>query len=55
MGTSRIYNIFMGIIEIIPAVLLLHKRTRFLGGLIAFVVLTNVFLSSRNILTKIAG
>jgi hypothetical protein len=44
MGTSSSYNTFMGLIEVIPAFLLLHHRTRLLGGLIALGVLGNVFM-----------
>lgn len=43
MGTSASYNTFMGLSEVIPAILLLHNRTRLLGGLIALGVLINVF------------
>lgn len=42
MGVSRSYNIFMGCIEIIPALMLLHNRTRTLGLFILFGVLLNV-------------
>lgn len=42
MGTSASYNTFMGLIEVIPGFLLLHHRTRLLGGLIALGVLVNV-------------
>lgn len=42
MGSSSSYNTFMGLSEIIPAFLLLHHRTRLLGGLIALGVLVNV-------------
>ena len=42
MGTSSSYNTFMGLLEVIPAFLLLHHRTRLLGGLIALGVLVNV-------------
>lgn len=44
MGTSRSYSIFAGIIEVIPAFLLFSKRTRLLGGIIAFGVLLNVWM-----------
>lgn len=44
MGTSASYNTFMGLIEIIPALLLLHHRTRLLGGFIALGVLVNVLM-----------
>ena len=42
MGTSRSYNIFMGILEVAPALFLLFKKTRPLGLLIAIPVLINV-------------
>lgn len=42
MGTSYSYNLFMGIAEIIPAILLLIPRTRMLGALMAVGVLFNV-------------
>ncbi|NVK65551.1 MAG: hypothetical protein HWE22_13245 [Flavobacteriales bacterium] len=42
MGTSSSYNTFMGLSEVIPGILLLHHRTRLLGGLIALGVLINV-------------
>ena len=42
MGSSHSYNVFMGLIEIIPGLLLLSKKTRALGALIATAVLTNV-------------
>ena len=44
MGTSYSYNVFMGIIEIVPALLLFFKRTRMLGSLISLGVLINVFM-----------
>lgn len=44
MGTSKVYNYFMGLIEIIPAILLLFSRTKEIGGTIAFMVLLNVFM-----------
>ena len=44
MGSSYSYTVFSGIIEIIPALLLLFKRTRLLGALIAFMVLLNVVM-----------
>ncbi len=42
MGVSRPYNIFMGLLEIIPACLLLFKKTRTLGLLISIPVLINI-------------
>ncbi len=42
MGTSRPYNIFLGLLEIIPAVLLVFKRTRVVGLLTALPVLFNI-------------
>ena len=44
MGTSYMYSVFSGVIELIPAVLLLFKKTRLLGGVIAFAVLVNVVM-----------
>ncbi|MFT5858053.1 MAG: hypothetical protein ACI865_000137 [Flavobacteriaceae bacterium] len=43
MGSSGSYNTFMGVIEILPGLLLLWKRTRLIGALIALGVLVNVF------------
>jgi hypothetical protein len=43
MGSSKLYNYFMGAIEVIPALLLLFRSTRILGGLISLMVLINVF------------
>ena len=43
-GASKSYNIFGGILEITPGILLLFKRTQSLGALIAIAVLTNVLL-----------
>jgi hypothetical protein len=42
MGVSRSYNLFMGIMEVIPALLLLFHRTRILGAFIATGVFINV-------------
>ncbi len=44
MGSSYSYNVFMGIIEVVPACLLLFRRTRKLGGLISLAVLINVLM-----------
>jgi hypothetical protein len=44
MGTSHSYSIFAGVIEVIPAVLLLFRKTRILGAFIAFAVLLNVLM-----------
>ncbi len=43
-GYSRGYQIFLGWGEVIPAVLLLFRRTALLGALLMFVVMLNVFL-----------
>jgi uncharacterized membrane protein YphA (DoxX/SURF4 family) len=43
-GYSRGYQIFLGWGEVIPAALLLFRRTTLLGALIMFVVMLNVFL-----------
>ena len=42
MGTSRGYSIFLGVAEILAATLLLFRRTRLVGGLIAFGILINI-------------
>jgi hypothetical protein len=42
IGSSRSYSIFLGIIEIIPAMLLLFRKTSFIGSLIATGVLLHV-------------
>lgn len=44
MGTSYSYSVFAGLIELIPALLILFKRTRLLGALIAALVLVNVLM-----------
>lgn len=43
MGSSYTYNLFMGFIEVIPAILLIFKNTRSLGLILSFGVLLNVF------------
>ncbi|MGI4871849.1 MAG: hypothetical protein ACRYFX_11820 [Janthinobacterium lividum] len=42
MGASRSYSVFAGLLEVLPAALLLFRRTRLLGGLLAVAVLANV-------------
>ncbi|HTF05067.1 MAG TPA: hypothetical protein VK826_13660 [Bacteroidia bacterium] len=42
MGTSYSYSVFMGLIEIIPGILLLFRRTTVAGAIIAVMVMTNV-------------
>lgn len=44
MGSSYSYTVFSGIMELIPAVLLLFRKTRLLGALIAAAVLSNVVM-----------
>jgi hypothetical protein len=44
IGTSYSYNLFLGVVEIVAGVLLLHKKTRFFGALIAVGIMTNVFM-----------
>ena len=44
MGSSYHYSVFSGLIELLPAILLLFKKTRLLGGLIAMAVLVNVVM-----------
>jgi uncharacterized membrane protein YhaH (DUF805 family) len=42
MGASRPYTVLAGLAEVVPALLLLFRRTRALGGLLALGVLLNV-------------
>ncbi len=42
LGYSKGYNLFMGLSEFIGGILLFHKRTRLLGGLILVPVTTNI-------------
>jgi len=42
IGVSHSYNVFTGLAEVIPAILLLFKRTRILGLLWSAVVLINI-------------
>lgn len=42
MGSSYSYNVFMGLLEIIPGLLLLFRKTRTVGLLIASGVLANI-------------
>lgn len=44
MGISPVYAVFSGIIEIIPALLLLSRRTSALGAFIATMVMVNVVM-----------
>lgn len=44
MGSSYSYTFFGGIMEVIPAVLLLFKRTRRLGAVLAFFVACNILM-----------
>lgn len=44
MGTSKAYLIFMGLIEIIPAILLLFRKTRLFGLVILLLVMGNVLM-----------
>ena len=44
MGLSRGYNVFLGIVEIIPALLLLYYRSRTIGLIILAMVLLHVFV-----------
>jgi len=44
MGTSHSYSVFSGIMEVVPAFLLLFRKTRILGAFIAFFVLLHVFM-----------
>lgn len=44
MGISKSYKFFSGLMELIPGLLLLSRRTSTLGGLIALPVLINVLM-----------
>lgn len=44
IGTSRSYNLFLGIIELLAAGLLLFKRTRLMGALAAWLLMINVVM-----------
>ncbi|KOY86880.1 hypothetical protein AD998_12650 [bacterium 336/3] len=44
MGLSRPYTIFAGLMEIVPAILLLFRRTQLLGAILLFLVLANVWM-----------
>ncbi len=42
MGTSHFYNVFLGSLEVLAAILILIKRTRLIGLLMSFAILLNV-------------
>lgn len=42
MGSSYSYSVFSGLIEVIPAILLLFRKTRLIGALITMAVIVNV-------------
>jgi hypothetical protein len=42
MGASHSYSLFAGLLEVLPALLLLWGRTRLVGGILALAVLANV-------------
>lgn len=44
IGSSYYYSVFAGMLEILPAVLLLFKRTRIIGAIISLVVMINVVM-----------
>lgn len=44
MGSSRAYTIFAGVFEIIPGFLLLFRKTKLIGALMAIIVMLNVVL-----------
>lgn len=44
MGSSYTYTVFSGVLELIPALLLLFRRTRLLGAIIGFGVMLNVLM-----------
>jgi len=44
VGSSHSYSVILGVLEIIPALLLLNRKTRLLGALVAFGVLLHVLI-----------
>ena len=44
MGSSQTYTVFTGWLEVMAAVLLIFRRTRWVGGLVTFGVMLNVFV-----------
>lgn len=44
MGTSRLYNVFAGGLEVLAALLLFFSRTRMAGGLLAMAILFQVLM-----------
>ncbi len=44
VGSSYSYSVFSGVMEVLPAFLLFSRRTRLLGGLIAFGVMLHVLI-----------
>ncbi|WP_435522525.1 hypothetical protein [Chryseobacterium indoltheticum] len=44
IGTSKIYNIIMGSIELFSGILLWFRRSRFLGLLLAIICLAQIFI-----------
>jgi hypothetical protein len=42
LGASHSYSVFAGLLEVLPALLLLWSRTRLVGGIMALAVLANV-------------
>jgi hypothetical protein len=44
MGASHGYTVIAGLLEIVPAMLLLFRRTRYLGGLVATIVVAHVVM-----------
>lgn len=44
VGSSYSYSVFSGLMEVLPALLLFSRRTRLLGGLIAFGVMLHVLV-----------
>ncbi len=44
MGSSAVYTVFAGAGEVLAGLLLLHKRTATLGGLLVLAIMTNVLM-----------
>lgn len=44
MGTSRLFSVVTGAIEVIAGLLILHPRTKRMGFVLAFICMANIFL-----------
>ncbi|GAB3023749.1 hypothetical protein GCM10027051_30470 [Niabella terrae] len=46
VGTSFNYTVFLGLAEFLPGLLLLHRKTAGLGGLLAAIVCINICIAN---------